>query len=87
MRSNLLAHVRRVVIKIGSGVLSDPQGIEPAQMAVIADQVAQLRQKGYEVIIVSSGAVAAGKGALGIAGRPATIPLKQAAAAIGQTLL
>ena len=87
MRSNLLAHVRRVVIKIGSGVLSDPQGIEPAQIAVIADQVAQLRQKGYEVIIVSSGAVAAGKGALGIAGRPATIPLKQAAAAIGQTLL
>ncbi|MDZ4184922.1 MAG: glutamate 5-kinase [Desulfuromonadales bacterium] len=87
MRSNLLAHVRRVVIKIGSGVLSDPQGIEPAQMSVIADQVAQLRQKGYEVIIVSSGAVAAGKGALGIAGRPATIPLKQAAAAIGQTLL
>lgn len=87
MRSNLLAHVRRVVIKIGSGVLSDPQGIEPAQIAVIADQVAQLRQKGYEVIIVSSGAVSAGKGALGIAGRPATIPLKQAAAAIGQTLL
>jgi glutamate 5-kinase len=87
MRSNLLAHVRRVVIKIGSGVLSDSQGIEPAQIAVIADQVAQLRQKGYEVIIVSSGAVAAGKGALGIAGRPATIPLKQAAAAIGQTLL
>lgn len=87
MRSNLLAHVRRVVIKIGSGVLSNPQGIEPAQIAVIADQVAQLRQKGYEVIIVSSGAVAAGKGSLGIAGRPATIPLKQAAAAIGQTLL
>ncbi|MBE0504895.1 MAG: glutamate 5-kinase [Desulfuromonadales bacterium] len=87
MRSNLLAHVRRVVIKIGSGVLSDPQGIEPAQIAVIANQVAQLRQKGYEVIIVSSGAVAAGKGSLGIAGRPATIPLKQAAAAIGQTVL
>jgi glutamate 5-kinase len=87
MRSNLLAHVRRVVIKIGSGVLSDAQGIEPAQIAVIADQIAQLRQEGYEVIIVSSGAVAAGKGSLGIAGRPATIPLKQAAAAIGQTLL
>jgi glutamate 5-kinase len=87
MRSNLLAHVHRVVIKIGSGVLSDAQGIEPAQIAVIADQIAQLRQGGYEVIIVSSGAVAAGKGSLGIAGRPATIPLKQAAAAIGQTLL
>jgi glutamate 5-kinase len=87
MRSNLLAHVRRVVIKIGSGVLSDCRGIEPAQIAVIADQVAQLRQNGYEIIIVSSGAVSAGKGTLGIVGRPATIPLKQAAAAIGQTLL
>jgi glutamate 5-kinase len=87
MRSNLLAHVRRVVIKIGSGVLSDAQGIEPAQITAIADQIAELRQRGYEVIIVSSGAVAAGRGALGIAGRPATIPLKQAAAAIGQTLL
>ena len=87
MRSNLLAHVRRVVIKIGSGVLSDAQGLEPVQINAIADQVAQLRQRGYEIIIVSSGAVSAGKGALGIGGRPPTIPLKQAAAAIGQTLL
>ena len=87
MRSNLLAHVRRVVIKIGSGVLSDAQGIEPAQLDVIAEQIAELRQRGYEIIIVSSGAVAAGKSSLGIVGRPATIPLKQAAAAIGQTLL
>lgn len=87
MRSNLLAHVRRVVIKIGSGVLSDAQGIEPSQIDAIADQVAQLRLRGYEIIIVSSGAVSAGKSALGIVGRPPTIPLKQAAAAIGQTLL
>lgn len=87
MRSNLLAHVRRVVIKIGSGVLSDAQGIEPAQLDVIAAQIAELRQRGYEIIVVSSGAVAAGKSSLGIVGRPATIPLKQAAAAIGQTLL
>lgn len=87
MRSNLLAHVRRVVVKIGSGVLSDASGIESAQIAGIAAQIAQLRQSGYEVIIVSSGAVSAGKGAIGIAGRPQTIPLKQAAAAIGQTLL
>lgn len=87
MRSSLIAHVRRVVIKIGSGVLSDAQGIEPSQIDVIADQIAQLRQQGYEVIIVSSGAVAAGKSSLGILGRPQTIPLKQAAAAIGQTIL
>lgn len=87
MRSSLLAHARRVVIKIGSGVLSDPQGIEPSQINVIAGQIAQLRLQGYEVIIVSSGAVAAGKSSLGIVGRPPTIPLKQAAAAIGQTVL
>lgn len=87
MRSNLLAPVRRVVVKIGSGVLSDAAGIEPAQIDAIAGQVAQLRQQGYEIIIVSSGAVSAGKGSLGIVGRPQTIPLKQAAAAIGQTVL
>lgn len=87
MRSNLLAHVRRVVIKIGSGVLSDAHGIEPAQIDLLTAQIAQLRQHGYEVILVSSGAVSAGKSALGINGRPQTIPLKQAAAAIGQTVL
>ncbi len=87
MRKNLLAHVRRVVIKIGSGVISNIDGLDTAMLDSIAGDVEELTRRGFEVIIVSSGAVAAGKGALGIIGRPATIPLKQAAAAIGQSRL
>ncbi len=87
MRNNLFAHVKRVVIKIGSGVISDTAGLDNAMLAGIAGDVGRLIERGYEVIIVSSGAVAAGKTELGITGRPATIPLKQAAAAIGQSRL
>jgi glutamate 5-kinase len=85
MRENLLAHVRRVVVKIGSGVISGDNGLDDNQVVAIVDQIADLRQRGYEVVLVSSGAIAAGKGDLGITGRPATIPLQQAAAAIGQS--
>ncbi len=87
MRTKLLAHVKRVVIKIGSGVISDENGLDSAKIANICDDVEQLRQRGFEVVLVSSAAIAAGKHVLGIKGRPQTIPLKQAAAAIGQSRL
>jgi glutamate 5-kinase len=87
MRTILLAHVKRVVIKIGSGVISNGDGLDLARIATICEDVKDLRQRGYEVILVSSGAVAAGKSALAIVGKPKTIPLKQAAAAIGQNHL
>lgn len=87
MRTILLAHVRRVVIKIGSGVISGEAGLDLAQIESICRDIVDLRQRGFEVVLVSSGAVAAGKGELGIVGRPQTIPLKQAAAAIGQSRL
>ncbi|MCW8860304.1 MAG: glutamate 5-kinase [Deltaproteobacteria bacterium] len=85
MRKALLSHVKRVVVKIGSGVISNASGLENGQVAAISEDVCQLLDAGLEVILVSSGAVAAGKGQLGISGRPQTIPQKQAAAAIGQT--
>lgn len=87
MRTILLAHVRRVVIKIGSGVVSSESGLDIARIEAVCQDILDLRQRGFEVVVVSSGAVAAGKGALGITGRPQTIPLKQAAAAIGQSRL
>lgn len=89
MRTNLLAHVKRVVIKIGSGVISDRNGLDLDRIATICDDVYQLRQRGYEVILVSSAAVAAGRADLGITGnsRSIPLPLKQAAAAIGQSRL
>ncbi len=85
MRKSLLSHVKRVVVKIGSGVISTVEGLEEPQLAAIAEDVCNLLDAGLEVILVSSGAVAAGKNQLGIVGRPQTIPQKQAAAAIGQT--
>jgi glutamate 5-kinase len=87
MRKTLLSYVKRVVIKVGSSVISDNDGLDAAMIETIASSVSELRQRGLEVVIVSSGAVAAGKGDLGIVGRPRTIPLKQAAAAIGQSRL
>ncbi|MCK5913384.1 MAG: glutamate 5-kinase, partial [Desulfuromusa sp.] len=85
MRNALLAHVKRVVIKIGSGVISDSSGMENDRVSALSADICQLLDRGLEVIVVSSGAISAGKGQLGITGRPQTIPQKQAAAAIGQT--
>jgi glutamate 5-kinase len=87
MRKILLSYVRRVVIKIGSGVISGSDGLDASRIEALSRDVCTLLERGYEVVLVSSGAVAAGKGDLGIVGRPPSIPLKQAAAAIGQSRL
>lgn len=89
MRAEILDKVRRIVIKIGSRVLTaDGEGLDDAFLAALANEVARQREKGREVIIVSSGAVAAGVKALGLTTtQPRTIPQKQAAAAVGQSKL
>ena len=88
MRHEILKNVKRLVIKIGSRILTaGDNGLDRGAIDRIATQVANLRASGREVIIVSSGAVAAGRSALGLADRPRTIPQKQAAAAVGQTRL
>jgi glutamate 5-kinase len=80
--------VRRIVIKIGSRVLTrEDNGIDGEVIRGLAAQVAALRASGREVVIVTSGAVAAGRASLGLQDRPRTIPQKQAAAAIGQSRL
>jgi glutamate 5-kinase len=80
----LLARTRRVVVKIGSGVLAHADGLHRARIAALADEIAALHRVGREVVVVTSGAVAAGVAHLGLAQRPRTIPHKQAAAAVGQ---
>ena len=79
-----LAAARRVVVKIGSRLLAESPAGRPA---AIADQVAELRRRGVEVIIVSSGAIAMGVKALHLATRPTDLPGLQAAAAVGQSRL
>jgi glutamate 5-kinase len=88
MRRELLKSVKRVVIKIGSRVLTDDDGaLDMLVIGRICGDIALLRQRGQQVVVVSSGAIAAGRSELGLTERPKTIPQKQAAAAIGQTRL
>lgn len=81
-------NVKRLVVKVGSSTLSYPTGkLNIDQMERLVRQLADLRNSGKEVILVSSGAVGAGIGKLGLGRRPKTIPEKQATAAVGQGLL
>lgn len=83
-----VADARRWVIKIGSAVLTDNgQGLSKTFIAQLAQDVVSLRERGCEVILVSSGAVAAGLARLGISERPSALYELQAAAAVGQSSL
>ena len=86
-KKRILRTARRVVVKIGSQVLSSPEGIEEGRIKGLARDLAQLHDQGKEVVLVSSGAVAAGMTRLGLKERPKTIPQKQALAAVGQIKL
>ena len=78
----------RIVVKLGTGVLTDSRKlIDPAQLEQLVAQVATLRRAGREVVLVTSGAVGAGMGALGYESRPAHLAEKQACAAVGQSRL
>lgn len=88
MRRELLKRVKRTVIKIGSGVLTGDDGaLDMAVISRICSEIALLRGRGTQVVVVSSGAIAAGRSELGLTEKPRTIPQKQAAAAIGQSRL
>jgi len=88
VRSKLLQDLTRVVVKLGTGVLTDSRK-QPdlAQMEQLVGQVVAQRQAGREVVLVSSGAVGAGMGALGYTKRPAELAELQACAAVGQSRL
>lgn len=76
---------RRVVIKLGSALLTHPRtGLERERIAALVDQVHALLDRGVEVIVVSSGAVAEGCVRLGLRERPDSLAGLQAAAAVGQ---
>lgn len=79
---------KRIVIKIGSSSLTNTRGeIDQEKFNDHIEAIAVLREEGHEVILVSSGAVAAGFASLGYPSRPVTLKGKQAAAAVGQSLL
>ena len=75
----------RIVVKVGTSTLAHPTGRQNIQrMERLCKVLSDLKNAGHEVILVSSGAIAMGVGKLNLPGRPADMPTKQAAAAIGQ---
>lgn len=88
VRSEILKDITRIVVKLGTGVLTDSRK-QPdlAQMEQLVAQVAEQRQAGREIVLVSSGAVGAGMGALGYDKRPNDLAELQACAAVGQSRL
>ncbi|WP_332691228.1 glutamate 5-kinase [Halalkalibacter lacteus] len=79
---------QRLVVKIGSSSLTSKQGaLSMEKVTMFVNAIANLKQAGHEVIVISSGAVAAGFKAIGYPTRPVTIAGKQAAAAVGQAML
>ncbi len=81
-------HPRRIVVKLGTGVLTSGIGqLDTDRIDAIAREIAGLRQRGIEMIVVSSGAVGLGMGALRLQRKPKDVSKKQACAAIGQSRL
>lgn len=88
MARKLLKSAKRIVIKVGSQVLTDGEGgLDMTVIGGLCNDIAALRGQGRQVVLVSSGAIAAGRGELGLTEKPKSIPHKQACAAIGQTRL
>ena len=82
-KQSVVAHARRIVIKAGSAVLSELQGLRIDVIEQLAAQIESAVRAGYEIVIVTSGAVAAGRARLSKL-HGATIAARQAAAATGQ---
>ncbi|MGI6037196.1 MAG: glutamate 5-kinase [Limnochordia bacterium] len=83
-----LGDIRRLVVKVGTSTLTYPTGkLNFRRMEQIVREIADLVNGGYQVLLVTSGAVGAGMGKLGLQKRPQSLPQKQALAAIGQGLL
>jgi len=80
-----LATAARIVVKVGSSSLTTPEGmVDDAQLGALVDGLAAHRQRGAEVVLVSSGAIAAGLEPLGLSRRPRDLATQQAAASVGQ---
>jgi glutamate 5-kinase len=88
MQSTFPLSPRRVVVKLGTGILTnETAGIDTLRIAEICRQINELRGRGADVIVVSSGAVGLGMARLGLTRRPQKLERLQACAAIGQSIL
>jgi glutamate 5-kinase len=88
MRSPLFAESGTVVVKVGTNVLANSEGmLDRARIESLAAQIQSIRSRGWKVVLVSSGAIGAGVGKLNLGKRPTDLPHLQACAAVGQTAL
>jgi glutamate 5-kinase len=88
IRKDTLGKVRRIVIKVGSSILASVErGLHHEVFSRLAKEISELKRQGYEIILVSSGAIAAGMEKLGYKTHPQPITRKQATAAVGQSRL
>lgn len=87
-RKGILAGAKRIVVKIGSNVLASPQTtLDDGVVERISADLSKVMDQGYHVVVVSSGAILAGRAKLGLKERPRLVCQKQAVAAVGQSTL
>jgi glutamate 5-kinase len=88
IRRKILGKVKRIVVKVGSSILASVEkGLHYEVFSHLSKEISDLKRQGYEIVLVSSGAIAAGMEKLGYKTRPQDITQKQATAAVGQTRL
>jgi glutamate 5-kinase len=84
IRKETLARTKKILIKVGSAVLTGTDGLDLKVIDGLVQEMSDLMHKGYSIVLVTSGAIASGKHRLNMTGTLKSIPEKQAAAAIGQ---
>ncbi len=88
LRREVIETARTLVVKVGTSVLSNEDDtLNLTRLAELAEEIHRVRETGRKVVLVSSGAVGAGMGLLGLSRRPQDLPQLQAAAAVGQARL
>ena len=83
-----ISKAKRIVVKVGSSSLTTAEGgIDTQRVNIIVEALAKHKNAGHEIVLVSSGAIAAGLSPLGLSARPKDLALQQAVASVGQGLL
>ena len=87
-REDILGDIKKVVVKVGTSTLTKEDGsLNISKIKEIVKEISNLVDKGYEMVLVTSGAVGAGMGQLGLTEKPKALTEKQAVAAVGQVAL
>ena len=87
-REEILENIQKIVVKVGTSTLTNEDGsLNIEKIKKIVSELSNLSNKGYDVVLVTSGAVGAGMGKLNMTERPKTFSEKQALASVGQVAL